>query len=112
MSSDSRSRGGEQSTRRREDWSLVCFALCHDRDQRSTATPRADSGNDRRRKTVGQPLRLPRHSPLPRGERIKVTGSGFWFSQIVVRRVIWFEWIESLESKPSTAVFSAKTSRT
>ena len=33
----------------------------------------------------------------------------FWLSQVAIRRVIWGEWIESLESKPSTVVFSAKT---
>ena len=46
------------------------------------------------------------------GERMKVRGHSFWLSQVAIRLVIWFEWIESLESKPSTVVFSAKTSRT
>ena len=49
--------------------------------------------------------------PFQKGED-EGEGTVFWFSQVAIRRVIWFEWIESLESKPSTVVFSAKTSRT
>ena len=45
--------------------------------------------------------------------RMKVGRLIFGFVKLkLIRRVIWFEWIESLESKPSTVVFSAKTSRT
>src|SRR6266496_3206195 len=51
-------------------------------------------------------------SPLPVWGKDEGEGTFFWFSQVAIRRVIWFEWIESLESKPSTVVFSAKTSRT
>src|SRR5437899_8842022 len=51
-------------------------------------------------------------SPLPVWGEDEGEGTFFWFSQVAVRRVIWFEWIESLESKPNTVVFSAKTSRT
>jgi hypothetical protein len=38
-------------------------------------------------------------------ERGQGEGTSFSLSQVANRRVIWSEWIESLELKPSTAVF-------